>query len=467
MLYNSINFIIVFPILFLLYYAIPVRFQKGRNIYLLLTSYSLYIAYNGVYALVLLLVTVTTYTASIFIERYRRKQQAILLLGGALSVLPLLLFKYSDFILQIMNDLFRLTYLNISLKGLNWIVPIGISFFTFQALSYLFDVSRKKIKAEYDFFSYALFVSFFPSIVAGPISRASYLLPQIKKIRPSFDYANAVTGLRMMLWGMFMKVVIADRLGLYVDKVLPNYVNYSGLACFEVSILYSIQIYADFAGYSLMAIGVGRLLGFDLPENFRRPYLAVSVTDFWHRWHISLSTWLKDYIYITMGGSHCSKLKNYRNILVTFLISGLWHGSNWTFVVWGGIHGICQIIEKALGFHKRESGPIVKWLRITTTFLIINFAWILFKVPSIEDYINIIVRIFDFNLPFIPEPIAMLDILFLLWIIIAEIAKEKGKRNIFFDSRIPAMRFVSYLFIVMMILMAGILNDSNYIYAVF
>lgn len=274
MFYNSINFIIVFPILFLLYYAIPASFQKGRNIYLLFVSYSLYILYNGFYALILFLVTVTTFTAGIFVERYeryRRKQQAILLLGGALSVLPLLLFKYSDSILQIMNDLFRLTYLNISLKGLNWIVPIGISFFTFQALSYLFDVSRKKIKAEYDFFSYALFVSFFPSIVAGPISRASYLLPQIKKIRPSFDYANAVTGLRMMLWGMFMKVVIADRLGLYVDKVLPNYVNYSGLACFEVSILYSIQIYADFAGYSLMAIGVGRLLGFDLPETFGGP----------------------------------------------------------------------------------------------------------------------------------------------------------------------------------------------------
>lgn len=202
------------------------------------------------------------------------------------------------------------------------------------------------MKAERNFLHYALYVSFFPSIVSGPINKASLILPQIKALRPYFDYSKAVAGLKCMLWGMFMKVVVADRVALYVDTVLPRYENYSGLSCFAASLLYSVQIYADFAGYSLMAIGVGRVLGFELAENFRRPYLSYSVTDFWRRWHISLSTWLKDYVYIPLGGSRCSRLRNYWNIIVTFLVSGIWHGANWTFIVWGLWHGVFQVVEK-------------------------------------------------------------------------------------------------------------------------
>ena len=194
--------------------------------------------------------------------------------------------------------------------------------------------------------------------------------------------------MKMLLWGLFMKVVVADRVCLFVDMVLPYYENYTGLTCFVASVLYTVQIYADFAGYSLMAIGVGKILGFELTENFRRPYFAVSVTDFWHRWHISLSTWLKDYVYIPMGGSRCSKLRNYWNIFVTFLVSGIWHGANWTFIIWGCMHGICQIIEKMLGQQKCEYGRFGKSVKIIITFLIVNFAWIFFRMPTIGDAVG-------------------------------------------------------------------------------
>ena len=264
----------------------------------------------------------------------------------------------------------------------------------------MLDVYYGRIKAESNFLDYALFISFFPSILSGPINKASLVLPQIKSLRTYFDYGKAVEGLKMILWGMFMKVVVADRVGLYVDTVLPSYMNYTGVTCFAASIFYTIQIYADFAGYSLMAIGVGKVLGFELTENFRRPYFAVSVTEFWHRWHISLSTWLKDYVYIPLGGSRCSKLRNYWNIFVTFLVSGIWHGANWTFIVWGCMHGVCQIIEKTLGLNKKQSDSgWVKAVRILVTFLIVNFAWLFFRMPTLSDACGVIVRIFDFRLP--------------------------------------------------------------------
>ena len=220
-----------------------------------------------------------------------------------LGLLPLLFFKYYNFLNESISEGLAAVGLQFTLPGLNWAIPIGISFYTFQAVGYVLDVYYGRISAERNFLNYALFISFFPSILSGPINKASLVLPQIKNLRTYFDYGKAVEGLKMILWGMFMKVVVADRVGLYVDTVLPSYMNYTGVTCFVASLFYTIQIYADFAGYSLMAIGVGKLLGFELTENFRRPYFAVSVTDFWRRWHISLSTWLKDYVYIPMGGS--------------------------------------------------------------------------------------------------------------------------------------------------------------------
>ena len=399
MIYNSFLFLVCFPLIFLLYYLIPAKYQKGRNLFLLVVSYILYINWKPVYALILLGVTGITYLTALQIERKSEHSKKIMIIGVIAGLIPLLFSKYFNFINEQVYALLSLVGLRYELQGLNWAVPIGISFFTFQAIGYVWDVYYKKINAERDFLTYALFISFFPSILSGPINKASLVIPQLNNLRPYFDYSKAVAGLRMILWGMFMKVVVADRMGLYVDTVLPNYMNYTGVTCFAASIFYTIQIYGDFAGYSLMAIGVGKTLGFELTENFRRPYFAVSVTDFWRRWHISLSTWLKDYVYIPLGGSRCSKLRNYWNIFVTFLVSGIWHGANWTFIVWGIWHGLFQIVEKMLGQQKCDYGWLGKSIKIMVTFLLVNFAWIFFRMPTLSDACGVIGRIFDFSLP--------------------------------------------------------------------
>ena len=327
--------------------------------------------WKPVYALILLAVTACTFYSAILVGKAKHPKR-VLTCGVLLALLPLAFFKYFNFVNDIVSSSLSAVGLNFHLEGLNWAIPIGISFFTFQALGYLWDVYYKRQEVEHDFLTYALFVSFFPSILSGPINKASLLLPQLKRTRPYFDYPKAVEGLRMLLWGMFMKVVVADRAGLYVDSIFNSYTIYNGMTCFVASIFYTIQIYSDFAGYSLMALGVGKTLGFDLTENFRRPYFAVSVTDFWRRWHISLSTWLKDYVYIPLGGSRCSKVRNYWNIFVTFLVSGIWHGANWTFIVWGILHGVAQIIEKMLGQQKCNYGRLGKTVKIVITF---QFLW--------------------------------------------------------------------------------------------
>ena len=358
------------------------------------------------------------------------------------------------------------------LPGLNWAIPIGISFFTFQAIGYLWDVYYKRIKPEHDFLVYALFVSFFPSILSGPINKASLVIPQIKALRQHFDYAKAVGGLKMLLWGMFMKVVVADRVALYVDTVLPNYTNYTGTSCFLASLLYTIQIYADFGGYSLMAIGVGKTLGFELTENFRRPYFAFSVTDFWRRWHISLSTWLRDYIYIPLGGSRCSKIRNYWNIFVTFLVSGVWHGANWTFIVWGCMHGICQIVEKMLGQQKCDYGWFGKTVKIVITFLLVNFAWIFFRMPTLSDACRVIGRIFDYRLPlslYLPENTNLaLMIMGVTMLVIKDVLDEfYSEKQLFFESRSRIVRWCSYVSVLVLIMMAGVFGADQFIYANF
>ena len=356
---------------------------------------------------------------------------------------------------------------------MNWAIPVGISFFTFQAVGYMLDVYHGRINAEKNFLDYALFLSFFPCIVAGPINKASLVLPQIKSLRPYLDYAKAVDGLKFLLWGMFMKVVVADRVGLYVDTVLPNYMNYTGITCFVASVLYSIQIYADFAGYSLMAIGVGKTLGFELTKNFRRPYFSISITDFWRRWHISLSTWLKDYVYIPLGGSRCSKLRNYWNIFVTFLVSGIWHGANWTFIVWGCMHGVCQIIEKALGLQKMTgTNKWVKVGRILLTFLVVNFAWIFFRMPSLSDATNVIGRIFDLSLPMTlyiaPLPTPPLILIGCILLFIKDVRDEFFPgRLLLMNNKITVVRWFTYVFLIVSILLMGVFGSDQFIYANF
>lgn len=471
MIFNSISFIVLFPVLFLLYYALPADSRKLRNVYLLAVSYLLYLQWKPVYALVLLGVSAVTYATALAVEKSRHPK-TVLTAGVLLSLLPLAFFKYFNFVNDSVSYVMSLMGLHFNLPGLNWAIPIGISFFTFQALGYTWDVYYKRQPAEHDFLVYALFVSFFPSIMSGPINKASLLIPQFKRTQVSYDAGNVTKGLRLVLWGMFMKVVVADRVALYVDTVLPNYMNYSGLSCFVASVLYTVQIYADFAGYSLMAIGVGKCMGFELTQNFNRPYFAVSVTDFWHRWHISLSTWLKDYVYIPLGGSRCSKVRNYWNIFVTFLVSGIWHGANWTFIAWGCMHGICQIVEKMLGQQSCHYGVMGRAAKIVITFLLVNFAWIFFRMPSLADACRVIARIFDVSQPssvFMPTNTDLLLMGLGIGLLFAKDFLDEffPARCRLLDNKREVVRWVAAVSVLVIIMLTGVFSADQFIYAQF
>lgn len=439
---------------------------------LLLISYLLYMQWNPAYTLILLGVTMCTYFAAIIIEDKKAygNKKYIITTGALLTFLPLIIFKYYNFILSIFNDLFALVGASTGLPGLNWAIPIGLSFFTFQAVGYLWDVYYRKIEAERNLLDYMLFVAFFPQIMSGPISKASSLLPQIKAER-TFNYNSVVQGLKWLLWGLFLKCVMADRLGLYVDTVYGNYEFYNGPTCLFATLLYSFQIYGDFAGYSLMAIGVGRLLGFDLINNFNRPYFAASITEFWRRWHISLSTWLKDYIYIPMGGNRCSKQRSYWNIVVTFLVSGIWHGASWTFIIWGLLHGAYQIIEKALDKQKCNSKGIAKVGRILITFMLVNIAWIFFRMPDFSSAISFCKKIFlDFNGSIYKSSNTdMVMIIFSLSIVfISELCAEFSNNKIsLLNNRNTIIRWCTYLILISILLLFGVFDSSQFIYVSF
>lgn len=394
MIFHSFQFLWLFPIIFVGYYAItsiwrgnPARRTRIANLLLLAISYGVYAQQRPAMTLVLLGVTAVTYLSALIIERHEAYgcKKYIIWSCATLALIPLLVFKYFGAIKAAFFP---------EIEGFNFVVRLGISFYTFQAVGYLFDVYRRRIHAEHDWWDYMLFVSFFPQILAGPISRAADLLPQIKANR-TFSFEQAVSGLKLFIWGMFLKVALADRLGLYVDPIIDNFSYHSGISCLYASLFFSFQIYGDFAGYSFMAMGVGRLLGFNLIQNFRQPFLAISISDLWRRWHISLSTWLRDYVYIPLGGSRCSRWRCYGNILVTFFVSGIWHGSNLTYVVWGLLQGCLQIIEKALGLQQCKSRSW--WViapRIIATFLAFSFTMIFFKMPSLGDACSYITQIF-------------------------------------------------------------------------
>lgn len=312
-----------------------------------------------------------------------------------------------------------------------------------------------------------LFVAFFPQILCGPISSANELLPQIKSAK-KFDYAQAVSGLRWLLWGMFLKVVFADRLGIYVDTVYSNPLHHTGTSNLIAAVFYSLQIYGDFAGYSFMALGVSKLLGYDIIKNFDRPYFATSVSMFWKRWNISLTRWLTTYIYIPQGGSRKGTLRTYWNIMLTFLVSGIWHGANWTFILWGLIHGFAQCVEKSLGLNK----PVEKkWLvlpRIALTFTIVTFAWIFFRLPTIGGAWDVIKHIFSFGKPFI-ELITMVHILFAIVVVAAVdyLMEYKAVAIRSLISRYTVLRWGTYLFLTLSLLLFGVLNSGQFIYVSF
>jgi D-alanyl-lipoteichoic acid acyltransferase DltB (MBOAT superfamily) len=409
-----------------------------------------------------------SYVFAIILEH--KSTKLLLTLGVILTLTPLAFFKYSNFILTNINSL--LSYIGIDeITGhFSFIIPVGISFFTFQALSYLIDVYRRDIKAEHNFIDYMLFVSFFPQIVAGPISKAGELLPQIKNNR-QLKPDVMVSGFKMLLWGYFLKLVLADRLGIYVDQVYNNYQYLSGWNCFVGSLLYSLQIYGDFAGYSLMAVGTGRLFGFRLINNFRQPYLATSVSDFWHRWNISLSRWLKDYIYIPLGGNRRGKVRTYFNIIFTFLVSGLWHGANWSFIFWGAIHGIAQCIEKFFGWNSLNKKGWRRIFSIIITFTVVNLAWIFFRMPEFTNSLQFLERIFTLQPGRLIEMSGTKILIFIIAIVAVIIKDISDEYNIsklsLIHSRYMAVRWITYIVILTWIMLFGIIGSSQFIYVSF
>lgn len=473
MAFNTFQFWFIFPLIFLIYWLIPACWNAVRKGWLILASYLLYMNYNPAFCLILLGVTLITFWCGYLLgkqEDNHLRQKHLTWFFALLGLLPLLVFKYYNFLNDSLSAGLSAVGLKFAMPGLNWAVPVGISFFTFQAVGYMLDVYHGRVKAEKNLLDYVLFVSFFPQVTSGPISTAEDLIPQIKATH-KFDYEQGKQGLKQLLWGMFIKVVIADRLGLFVDTVYTNYIHYSGATCFVASVFYTLQIYCDFAGYSLMAIGIARTLGFNLIDNFRRPYLAISITDFWKRWHISLTRWLTRQVYIPLGGSRCSKLRTYWNILVTFLVSGIWHGANWTFIFWGVMHGLLQIIEKALGWQKYEGKNwAVRTVRIAVTFLLVSFAWVFFRMPNIGDAFGMIERMFtNIGVPSLSDigPSGMIIVAIGLFLLVFKELREEffPNRMAFFNHRV--VRWSAYVSLFCMILLFGVLDGGQFIYVSF
>lgn len=385
MLFNSYAFAIFLPIVFFIYWAIP---HKARWILLLIASYYFYMCWNPKYVVLIFGTTVVSYVAALLIDGTDNKEVKKIVLTTTVIVCMgvLFLFKYFNFTLESISSFLGMFAIPFSPVTLKLLLPVGISFYTFQTMSYVIDVYRGNVKAEKHFGYYATFISFFPQLVAGPIERTSNLLPQIKSEK-HFDYEKASYGIRLMVWGFFKKLVVADNFSVYVDRIFNNIGDYQGSALLIASFLFTIQIYCDFSGYSDIAIGTAKLMGVDLIKNFNSPYFSASVKEFWQRWHISLSTWFRDYVYIPLGGNRCSRFKHNRNLLLTFLVSGIWHGANWTFVVWGGIHGIVQILESSFlkSTGKKELSKNMWWLRVLLVFVFCDFAWIFFRANSIME----------------------------------------------------------------------------------
>lgn len=390
MLFHSMAFAIFLPVVFLVYWLLPHRFRWAL---LLLSSCYFYMSWNVGYIVLILFTTLVSYISARMIEGAgtRKKKRICVVSTLTVSLGILFFFKYYNFFASSLTETLQRFAIELHPKTLAVIVPVGISFYTFQTLSYVIDVYRGNVCAEHHFGKYAAFITFFPQLVAGPIERSGNLLPQIQE-RKRFDYDQASYGILLMVWGFFKKLVVADNLAIHVDAIYENINNYTGLPLVVAALFFSLQIYCDFSGYSDIAIGTAKLFGIDLMTNFRSPYYSASIKEFWSRWHISLSSWFRDYVYIPLGGSRVGKVRYAINTMVTFLASGLWHGAAWTYVYWGGVHGMAQIFERHLtpGGGKVEQNikhTIFWWGRVLIVFLLVSAAWILFRAENMGTVI--------------------------------------------------------------------------------
>ncbi len=466
MLFNSLSFIFFFIIITTLYFQLP---HKYRWFLLLAASCYFYMYFVPVYILILGFTIVVDYFAGKWIERSKGSKRKLLLIMSLVANIGVLaFFKYYNFFLENLIMVAGLSHEHSPLPFLKILLPIGLSFHTFQAMSYTIEVYRGNQKAEHHFGIYALYVMFYPQLVAGPIERPQNLLHQFREKHP-FDHDRFKSGLMLMGWGFFKKVVIADRLAIMVDVAYANADSSSGMSLLLATIFYAFQIYCDFSGYSDIAIGAARIMGFDLMLNFRTPYFAKSIAEFWKRWHISLSTWFRDYLYIPLGGNRVSVPRWYFNLFIVFLLSGIWHGANWTFVIWGALHGLYLIVgilkDKAVkkfnlkinNKHWASAGNIL------ITFSLVTFAWIFFRAPSVSEAFTVISRIGHLSFT---DPIVLglntAEILFSVLLIIILLFKEKffeiisTKNNFSFYAKITLLLFICYLF--------GVFNQKQFIY---
>ncbi len=409
MLFNSMGFLLFFPIVALVYLALP---RKVRYLWLLAASYYFYMCWKAKGALLILFSTAVTYLGGLLLEyvkglcweedRKRKGRKRIVAGCFFLNLAVLFYFKYAGFALDCVRGLLGLFRVHADIPISQIVLPVGVSFYTFQALSYIMDVYRGEIYAEKNFFRYALFVSFFPQLVAGPIERSKNLLKQLADPAP-FQFERARDGFLLMLWGFFLKIVLADRIALFVDRAYGDYMSFGGWYLIVATVLFAFQIYCDFYGYSVIAMGAAEILGIQLMENFSAPYLAASIGEFWRRWHISLTSWFKDYLYIPLGGSRKGRARKYVNKLIVFLVSGLWHGAEFSFVVWGGINGIYQVLGEAikpirdktaalLGLHQSSLGH--RLAQTLGTFLLVDISWIFFRAGSLQAALKIIRQMF-------------------------------------------------------------------------
>lgn len=478
MLFNSFQFVIFFPLVTLIYFVLPHRY---RWIHLLLASCVFYMAFIPIYILILLFTIFIDYFAGILIDKsLGLKRKIYLAVSIIANVSVLAVFKYYNFFIDNWNGLATALQLHTyPLPYLQIILPIGLSFHTFQAMSYTIEVYKGQIMPERHLGYYSLYVMFYPQLVAGPIERPQNVLPQLHVYHP-FDYSKLVSGLRLMLWGLFKKVVIADRLSLMVNAVYEHADHYTGFAYIMATIFFGVQIYCDFSGYSDIAIGSARTMGINLMTNFRRPYLSATFSDFWRRWHISLSSWFRDYLYIPLGGNKVSKARRDANLLLVFLVSGLWHGASWNFVIWGGLHGFFSVAGDRL----RMSFPFFRKLNlinILLTFLLVNFAWIFFRAGTFETAMKMVTHLFSSpasenyfsllkddlrgNITYLGQPLwkFVSALLLIPLLFIVDIGIER-KYMLLFEKQTTVLKWAVYYLLIIGILIFGVFDNDSFIY---
>jgi alginate O-acetyltransferase complex protein AlgI len=480
MLFNSFSFLIFFPTVTILYFSIP---HAYRWFFLLVASCIFYMAFIPIYILVLGLTIAIDYTAALLIERSEGKRRKLYLIVSIVSTCTVLfIFKYFNFFNTNLSQVARFVHWNYSIENLSLILPIGLSFHTFQSLSYVIEVYRKNFKAEHHFGIYALYVMFYPQLVAGPIERPGNLIHQFYE-KHFFNYQRIIDGLKLMLWGFFKKVVIADKLAMVVDKVYSDPTQYTGLPLMAAAISFAIQVYCDFSGYSDIAIGSAQVMGFRLRDNFDRPLFSASMAEFWRRWHISLMSWFRDYVYIPLGGNRVSRGRRYFNLFFTFSLSGLWHGANWGMVLWGSFNGLYVILsdftidlrKKGLNLTRLDRHPMLhRGIGIAFTFFLFWFTLIIFRTKDLSDAFYVMTHLvtglgnlhasFKSLYDVIPRYELMIVLIAIAWMIFIEIVEKQEKMRRPFATQPILARWTIYYVLILFLIFFGEYNDQAFIY---